>query len=81
LVGEPFTNPYGKQRYGTLNSRKIRAAKIRNPDQKYLVTSLVNVRSEGVIEVSRVSTVSFDRDGKGGDLSSQRKTHRFAKLC
>jgi hypothetical protein len=46
---------------------KIRSAKIRNPDERYIVITAVYVQPSSIIEVS---ACSFDSEGKGEDLPS-----------
>jgi hypothetical protein len=46
---------------------KIRSAKIKNPDERYIVITAVYVKPSSIIEVS---ACSFDPEGKGEDLPS-----------
>ena len=46
---------------------KIRSCKIKIDDEIYIIISLVNVRNEGLLEVS---ACSFDAEGNGKDLGA-----------
>jgi len=46
---------------------KIRSAKIKNPDEKYIVLTATYVKPSSIIEVS---ACSFDSEGKGQELGS-----------
>jgi len=46
---------------------KIRSAKIKNPDERYVIMGIVYVSREGIIEVS---ATCFDSEGKGEELGS-----------
>jgi flagellin-specific chaperone FliS len=46
---------------------KIRSAKIKNPDERYIVMNLVYSKSQSIIEVL---ASSLDSEGKGEDLGS-----------
>jgi len=46
---------------------KIRSAKIKNPDERYIVMTIVYMQPQSIIEVC---ACSFDSEGKGEDLGS-----------
>jgi hypothetical protein len=46
---------------------KIRSAKIKNPEENYVIITVVYVKPSSIIEVS---ACSFDSEGKGEDLPS-----------